>query len=321
MGAAMIHLGFGLEFQQPSIVAEALASACVHCNWPKNVLLPTEAYIRSTSNTKSSTQPLFCTLESLRNDPIIASGVKAADPFNKIRDGLLKRVPGEAIVPYLSQFRVAPNPHDLQQKLAEMLQTSAYMTGAAQQPGKAGALDYVLLHSVTLAAHYPAILALDWLTDAEKARLLEAKGRMDALTYAGCGSPALYPERIREYVPKEPQQGWPELIQRAAGYRDEGHVAKMVRGLYGLSQMDETLLVPELPIEKADVVKIAHMVLDSTERLVGGNGSLLPEKVAEAMAGQIGVGGEMVVNNRKRWVFYCGLEQAWQFFPDVETAA
>ena len=29
----LIHLGFGVEFQQPAIVAEALAQAAVHDNW------------------------------------------------------------------------------------------------------------------------------------------------------------------------------------------------------------------------------------------------------------------------------------------------
>lgn len=315
----MIHLGCGLEFQQPSVVAEALASACIHDNWPKNVLLPTEEYVRS--NVRTPTEPLLQTLESLRSDPVIASGVTASDPFNKIRDGLLKRVPGDHLVPYLSQFQVKSEAQDLQRKLGEMMQTCAYMTGAAQQPGKLEAIDYVLLHSVTLSIHYPAILALDWLSDHDKARLLEAKGRMDALTYAGCGSPRLHPERIRNYVPKYPGHGWSELFQRAVVYRDEGHVPKLIRGLYGLEQLDETTIVPELPIRKPDFVKIAHMVLDSTERLVNSNSSMLPDKVAHAMASQVGLGGEMVVNNRKRWVFYCGIDQAWQFFPDLEAAA
>lgn len=316
MGAAMTHLGYGLEFQQPSVVAEALASACVHDNWPKNVLLPTEEYVRS--NVGTPTKPLLQALESLRGDPVIASGVKASDPFNKIRDGLLKRVPEDHLVPCLSQFQVKPEAQDLQRKLVEMMQTCAYMTGAAQQPGKFEAIDYVLLHSVTLSIHYAAILALDWLPDHDKARLLEAKGRMDALTYAGCGSPRLHPERIRNYVPKYPDHGWPELFQRAITYHDEGHVAKLIRGLYGLEQLDKTTILPELPIQKPEFVKIAHMVLDSAERLVNFNSSILPNKVADAMASQVGLGGDMVVNNRRRWVFYCGLDQAWQFFPDLK---
>lgn len=33
----MIHLGFGIEFQQPAIIAEALAQAAVHDNWIRYV--------------------------------------------------------------------------------------------------------------------------------------------------------------------------------------------------------------------------------------------------------------------------------------------
>ena len=29
----IIHLGFGVEFKQPAIIAEALAEAAVHDNW------------------------------------------------------------------------------------------------------------------------------------------------------------------------------------------------------------------------------------------------------------------------------------------------
>lgn len=34
----MIHLGFGIEFKQPAIIAEALAQAAVHDNWIGYVL-------------------------------------------------------------------------------------------------------------------------------------------------------------------------------------------------------------------------------------------------------------------------------------------
>lgn len=29
----IIHLGFGIEFNQPALVAEGLAQACLHANW------------------------------------------------------------------------------------------------------------------------------------------------------------------------------------------------------------------------------------------------------------------------------------------------
>ena len=313
----IIHLGCALEFNQPSLVAEALAAACVHANWPKTFLLPTEEYVRSVANVPS--KPLLQILDDLRNDHEIASGVKSTDPFNKIPDGLLKRVGAKQLVPFLSQFQVKPEPEDLQRKMAEMMHTCAYMSGAAQQPGKREHIDFVLLHSVTLFAFYPAILAQDWLTDQDKSRLLEAKARMDAVLYAGCGSPALYPERIISYKPRHPGDGWPELIHRSIVYRDEGHAAKLIRSLFSLEQINDT--GSTMPIAKQDFIKIAHMSMDSIERAFEPDGHKMPDKIAEGVMKDVGKGGDMVVSNMMRWVFYGGLEGAWKFKADLETPA
>lgn len=38
----MIHLGYGLEFRQPAIVAEASAQAAVHEGWPTDFFIAAE---------------------------------------------------------------------------------------------------------------------------------------------------------------------------------------------------------------------------------------------------------------------------------------
>jgi hypothetical protein len=38
----IIHLGFGIEFQQPAIIAEALAQAAVHDNWMQSLFIGAE---------------------------------------------------------------------------------------------------------------------------------------------------------------------------------------------------------------------------------------------------------------------------------------
>ncbi|KAJ5698626.1 hypothetical protein N7462_000631 [Penicillium macrosclerotiorum] len=312
----IIHLGCALEFNQPSLIAEALAAACVHDNWPKKFLLPAEEYNKS--NKDVSPKRLLEILDDLRNDPEISTAVKPTDPFNKIRDGLLARVTGEQLAPYLSQFQVEPTTEDLQMKLRDMMHTCAYMMGAAQQPGKRETLDFVVLHSVTLSVFYPAILALDWLTNEEKARLLEAKARCDAVMYAGVGCPEFYPERVKDYVPSHPEQEWPELFHRANIYRDEGHVAKVMRALYSLDQLGDP--ADGFPLAKADFFKIAHMAVDSTEEVFQPGGHNMPEAVRDGILENVGKGGDMVVNNMTRWVFYGGLEKAWQFVADSKVA-
>ncbi|GAB1312818.1 Oxidoreductase AflY [Madurella fahalii] len=316
----IIHLGCALEFNQPSLVAEALAAACVHGTWPKQVLLPTEEYIRSRSPAAlPPPTPLLDILHSLAQDPAISSGVKHSDPFNKIPDGLLRRVSGEQFAPYLARFRIdtPATPDELQRRMAEMMHTCAYMTGAAQRPGKREAIDFVLLHTVTLFVFYPAFMALDWLSDGDKARLLEATARIDAVMYAGCGCPPLYPQRVTDYMPKRAGDGWEDLFHRAVVYKDEGHVAKLVRAMFSLEQLGEP--APGFPIAKKDFVKIAHMAVDSVERAFEPDGHhRMPEAVAQAMTKRVGQGGEMVTKNQMRWVFYGGLDKSWDWVPDVD---
>ena len=313
----IIHLGYALEFKQPSLVAEALAAACVHDNWPKDFLLPTEEYVRS--NTEVPSKSLLSILDSLHHDPEITSAVKDSDPFNKVRDGLLKRVGAKQLVPYLSQFQVKSTPEDLQRKMEDMMHTCVYMMGAAQRPGKSERIDFVLLHTVTLSVFYPVILSQDWLTDPEKARLLEAKARVDAVMYASCRCPTLYPERIVDYVPRRLEDGWKELFHRSIVHHDEGHVVKLIRSFFTLESLGET--AEDFPIKKKDFLKIAHMAVDSVERAFETDGHRMPEKVAEGVVKQVGQGGEMVKWNMMRWVFYGGLNKAWEYVPDLKVSA
>jgi len=309
----MIHLGCGIEYQQPSLVAEALAGACVHENWPMKFLLPAEDHVRLNKNVPSKS--LLQVIDGLRQDPFISTGVKDSDPFNKIPDGFLKRVTAEQLVPHLSQFQVEPTQEDLQRKMGDMMHTSAYMLGAAQRPGKRETIDFVLLHSATLSVFYPAILSQEWLANHDKARLLEAKARVDAVMYAGCGCPPLYPARIVDYAPLHPEHSWKELFHRAIVYRDEVHAAKLIRSLFSLEKLHD--LPPSFPIAKKDFFKIAHMAIDSIERAFEEDGNKMPQDVADAIANKIGEGGEMVARNQMRWVFYGGLEKAWDYVPST----
>ncbi|KAK4184777.1 hypothetical protein QBC35DRAFT_39643 [Podospora australis] len=309
----LIHLGCALEFSQPSLVAESLAAACVHGAWPASVLLPTETYLQSHPDTPSV--PLLSVLSALRADPNISTAVKPTDPFNKIPDGLLVRIPPAVFAPYLASYRVSPDPDSLRDALSDLIHTCVYMTGAAQHPDKLVAMDFVLLHSVTVLAFYPAVMQIPWISDASKARLLEATGRIAAVMYAGCRCPELYPSRITAYLPKYPEHGWEELAHRSNVYQDEGHVAKFTRAMLALEKhVPMGALERDFPIGKKDFFKIAHMGVDSAERAFEEpekGGHKMPEGVAEGVVKRVGLGGEMVAKNQMRWVFYGGLEGAW----------
>ena len=107
----IIHLGFGVEFQQPAIVAEALAQAAVHDSWLNPFLLGAEKAAASTGNSKS----LVGLLDEIRADRKLSTAAHWSDS-NKIRDGILVRAPNE-MIKYASQFKVGTE--ELAEKTAE----------------------------------------------------------------------------------------------------------------------------------------------------------------------------------------------------------
>ena len=135
--------------------------------------------------------------------------------------------------------------------------------------------------------------------------------------YAACGSPALDARRIHDYQPLYPEHGWPELIHRSIVYRDEGHAAKLIRALYSTEQLGEPAL--GFPISKADLITIAHMGMDSVEMAFDKTKGNRRPAAAPGIIKRIGHGGETVVNNMTRWIFYGGLEHSWDHVPELEV--
>ncbi|KAL8967511.1 MAG: hypothetical protein Q9183_002888, partial [Haloplaca sp. 2 TL-2023] len=113
----LIHLGFGIEFQQPAIIAEAFAQAAVHSGWIGDFLLPAEKAANGSTQNKS----LVDLLTEIRKDEKLSTAAHWSDG-NKIRDGLLARAPDE-MTHYASQFTVPPSL--LEEKTAEM--TNAFI--------------------------------------------------------------------------------------------------------------------------------------------------------------------------------------------------
>ena len=276
-------------------------------------LLPAEEYTRTHKPAEAGS--LLDILNGFHNDDHIRNGVKHTDGFNKLENGLLTRVTPDELSPYLSQFQVRPEPEDLQRKMRDLMYTSMYVVAAAQQPGKRVAMDFVTLHSATTSVFYPVILAQEGLTNEDKARIIETSARTSATMYAACGSPALDTRAVLDYQPRFPEHGWPELIHRSIVYRDEGHAAKLVRALYSTEQLGEP--APGFPISKADLIKIAHMGMDSIEMAFDETSGNRKPAAAPGIMARVGHGGEMVVNNMTRWIFYGGLEHSWDHVPEV----
>jgi hypothetical protein len=112
----LIHLGFGLEFDQPAIVAEGLAQTAVHEDWIGRLyLLPVEKAAGGIG--KPGKKTMLQILNEIRADKNLAESVKWEDG-NKIRDGVMKRAPDE-MIQYAAQFSVSAE--QMEEKLAELL--------------------------------------------------------------------------------------------------------------------------------------------------------------------------------------------------------
>jgi hypothetical protein len=113
----IIHLGFGVEFGQPAIMAEALAQAAVHDSWMSPLFLGCERAAGAKGRKKTIVQ----LLQEAKDDEVLSKAAHWEDG-NKIRDGILKRAPDE-MVALASQYTISED-DDLEEKTAEMINAS-----------------------------------------------------------------------------------------------------------------------------------------------------------------------------------------------------
>jgi hypothetical protein len=112
----LIHLGFGLEFNQPAIVAQALAQAAVHDDsLGRDFFLPAEKQAGGIG--KPGNKSLRQLLEEIRKDETLSRSARNTD-VNKIRDGVLTRAPQE-MRKYAAQYTVSED--QLEGRLADMI--------------------------------------------------------------------------------------------------------------------------------------------------------------------------------------------------------
>jgi hypothetical protein len=111
----LIHLGFGIEFQQPAIVAEALAQAALHDNYLLPYFSAAEEGARKSQGPSSAS--MLEIIEMVRNDETLSVSAHWEDG-NKLRDGVLHRAADE-MVRYASFWTVKPE--ELRYKTAEMV--------------------------------------------------------------------------------------------------------------------------------------------------------------------------------------------------------
>jgi len=109
----MIHIGFRVEFRQPTVIAEALGQTAIHPMWLDSFFFAADEAAKRNQHPPSSFVGI---LDEIRADEKLSTAAHWDDQ-NLIRDGVLVRAKDE-MVKYASQWRV--NPENLEEATAEL---------------------------------------------------------------------------------------------------------------------------------------------------------------------------------------------------------
>ncbi|RDW62908.1 questin oxygenase tpcI [Aspergillus mulundensis] len=283
----IIHLGLGVEFEQPGVIAEALAQAAAHDSFGTDYFfLEVE---KRAAEQNGEGESLVNLLQRIRHTPklVEAGRVQGLIGTMKMKSSILINVADE-IIDITSRFKVTKK--NLEEKTAEMLNLCAYMAGAAQrikdscQPK----IDFFFMHCVTSSLFFSVLIRQDWIAMQDKVRLVEWKGRLDLMWYAVCGAPDLDIEFVRGYKgEKTGDMSWEELFRVVNQQHDDGHVAKVVRALKNGEEICGRFENQDEFLVKGDMwLKIAKMAYETT----------------------------IETSMQNRWVLMAGLEGAWKEF-------
>ena len=288
----IIHLGFGVEFEQPSLVAEALAHAASHDPGDIDTF-----FMRSEQLAHSGTvpaKPLVELYEQVRANDNIRTAPKLPMGAFKVRDGILAQAMDD-IVAVAAQFQVLPN--ELELRTAEMISCAAYSAGAAQKPGKARMIDFFYMHNVTCSIFLTVLVRQPWIKTEDKVRLLEWKGRLDLVWYAASAAAELRPQDVLKYEPTlSKDMDWRAMYKAVNELHDDGHVAKFVRALKNgedtAKPFEQGEHAASFPVQGDTWFKIAQMAYDSTAN---------------------------IKENVDKWVWGAGFDPMWMKIPDLKS--
>ncbi|KAI0465911.1 HypA protein [Xylaria cf. heliscus] len=258
----IIQLMYGIEWQQPAIVAMGLAQAAVHKDNLRHFFLTAEEAAKKSADQMPEIAHLFL---DVAGDEKLTTAAELSDS-SKVHDGALKGAFDEA-------FRVAAKvkvaPEELEARTVEMYNTAIYQAaGAAIRPGKEPRFDFFMMHHVNLCPIFLTINSQDWIPTASKVRLLEWQIRFNLLRYAARECAPVSLEKIASYVPKEKTlKPTTELLPRIYALHDDGHVSKLIRAIGVCQDVSKKYEDQDwLRIKGDDLwTKLNQLVVDSVE--------------------------------------------------------
>ncbi|KAK3685847.1 hypothetical protein B0T22DRAFT_500606 [Podospora appendiculata] len=236
----LIQLMYGMEFNQPAIVAEALAQAAVHKPGDVGRFLE----------------------RAERGDITISRG-----GMGRIVD-LLGEGARDGVEGVVGKVKVGED--ELEERTAEMFDACVYLAAAAaRREGKVDKFDFFLIHHINVCPLFLTINAQPWIPTATKTRLLEWKIRLDIREYAERGAPPLSLDKIATYEPKLAQSSETplEIISRLHTLDEDGHAIKLARAAAICHELSRQYDDRDWMVIRGDDLwmKVHHLIVDSAE--------------------------------------------------------
>ncbi|KAG6004553.1 hypothetical protein E4U21_000937 [Claviceps maximensis] len=228
----LIQLQYGLEWEQPAIIASGLAQAAVHSNPLGDFFDKVDAAVKilHQSGVEVEDWCLSEICEGIRKTRLGLASSATWDDDNPMYEGVLGRGLQEAVE---LGATLQVKEEDVEERTAEMLHHNAYVAIAASwNPPHIPKFEFFLIHSLNSSLLFFSLKKCSVPASA-RARLLEHKMRYDLVQYIARGCPPLSMSSIREYVLQdEVQASRPsDLLPRFHEIVDDGHVIKVVRSL------------------------------------------------------------------------------------------
>ncbi|KAK5993227.1 Questin oxidase [Cladobotryum mycophilum] len=282
----LIQLMYGIEWSQPTIIAQGLAQAAVHNNNYGALLSKIEKSASSDPPKSFSTAPEL--IESVRRNEKLANCVQWGDDDN-IKDGVFGRG-WDQVLELLKQVRVKPE--EVEEKTAEMINSIAYISAATSihPPTNQDGISSSCNHNLNASLFFVTISRLPFITPEQNARFLEWKIRFDIIQYIARGSPQLNLQVIKSRpLPQDAVSKPEDLLPRYHKIVDDGHSIKVVRSLLIAQELaGKHAGAPWIRFEDGETwLKVHYLLL----------------KGAEA---------------ENRWVFSTGFEEAWEDIPKAK---
>jgi Questin oxidase-like len=274
----LIHLGLGIEFALPGIVAEALAQAAANDDSDLHRLFGMcEQHAASqvvSSGADARKTSMLQLLNAMREANEIRTAPLWSDMGLKIRNGVVGRA-GDSFAALAGRFKVSTeDEEELLERTAEMISTCALMCGGGQHASRKTKIDFFWMHSVTSSIFMSVFAAQkDWISLPDRARLLEYKVRTDLAWYVASGSVPLDEKYITDYSsPESDGWSWEDIFSAVVKQHDDGHAAKFIRALKNgelVSQQHELRsdILDRFPVRGDMWLKLARMCHDTTKNM------------------------------------------------------